>query len=455
MAAFVPGLGAFFAVSMLVAGSARDGLVFAVGFLLALGILSVLGSLVFWWCRHLAGSRVIKRFTAGKIAFRNLFRNKWSSLSCFVTIAMGVFLISLIPQIQKGLESEIMRPEGLKLPVFFLVDIQDEQTEPLADFMAGRAGELSHISPTVQGRILTVNHRPFFEKNKGKDRRLKGRGGRMRGQRLEFIFSYRKALADSETLVAGHQLSPEPWEFGSDKPFEISMAVSFADRFDFKIGDIIGFDVQGIPLKGQVKNLRKVRWNSFQPNFFLLFQDGVLNDAPKTHLGAISNVPPDQRRDLKNSLVDRFPNVSVIDVTQTAATILGVTDRLSLSVRFMAWLAIGAGLVSIFSIARHEARKNQNQTNLLKVLGCDFFTLQAISLIEFGFIGFTASLFALGLSIGFSLAISWYFFDSLWLFDHWYLTVILVLATGVCMGTGLLAVRKIMKTRPLELLSGN
>ena len=90
---------------------------FACGFILALALLSVAGGGVFYFCGILA--RRPGRSPVLKIAFRNLFRNRWSSLSCFVTISMGVFLISLIPQIQKGLESEIMRPEGLKLPVFF------------------------------------------------------------------------------------------------------------------------------------------------------------------------------------------------------------------------------------------------------------------------------------------------------------------------------------------------
>ncbi|HCY88338.1 MAG TPA: ABC transporter permease [Desulfobacteraceae bacterium] len=448
--AFIPGLAAFFGVSVLVAGSPRDGLVFACGFILALALLSVAGGGVFYFCGILA--RRPGRSPVLKIAFRNLFRNRWSSLSCFVTISMGVFLISLIPQIQKGLESEIMRPEGLKLPVFFLVDIQDEQKQPLMDFLSGQPGELTHISPVVNGRIQKINGRPFFEHGSDTEP-SRGRVNRMRGRRLEFIFSYRKELADSETLVKGRPMTRNPWVFGSAAPFEISMAVSFADRFGFKIGDVIEFDVQGIPLTGRVVNLRKVRWNSFQPNFFLLFQDGVLNDAPKTYLGAISNVAPDLRAALKNNLVDRFSNISVIDVTQTAATILGVTDRLSLSVRFMAWLAIGAGLVSIFSIARHEARKNRNQINLLKVLGCGRTTLQGISLLEFGFIGFTASLFALALSAGFSLGISWWFFDNLWRFDAFYLAAILTLATGVCMGTGLAAVRRVANARPLDLLN--
>ncbi len=449
--AYLPGLAAFFLISAVVAGRMRDGLIFAAGFVLAMILLSLAGILVFRGCRYFSNWPLPPGLFPVKLALRSLFRNRWASLSCFVTIAMGVFLIALIPQIQKGLALEIQRPEGLKLPVFFLLDIQEEQKTALTGFMGDAAGELSHISPMVQGRILSVNGQPFFEKSASQGEG--SRPGRMRGRRLEFIFSYRKALADSETITKGAPLSDMPWVWGSDTPFEVSVAVSFADRHSLKIGDVIGFDVQGIPLKGRVKNLRKVRWNSFQPNFFLLFQDGVLNEAPKTYLGAISNVPKDQRALLKNVLVDRFPNISVIDVTQTASTILSVTDRLSLSVHFMAWLAIAAGLVSIFSIARHQARKNRHQTNLLKVLGAGGFSLQAVSLVEFGIIGFLSSLFALALSVAFSRAVSSYFFDSLWALDFSYLLSILVLATAVCMITGATAVRQVMKGRPLDLLN--
>ncbi|MCD4721720.1 MAG: FtsX-like permease family protein, partial [Desulfobacula sp.] len=112
-----------------------------------------------------------------------------------------------------------------------------------------------------------------------------------------------------------------------------------------------------------------------------------------------------------------------------------------------------AGLVSIFSIARHEAWKNENQINLLKVLGADFKEIQAITLLEFGFIGFTAALFAILLSFGFSLAISWYFFDSLWQFDLGVSLMILLLTTCICMGTALTASRKVMNTKPIKLLA--
>jgi ABC-type cobalamin/Fe3+-siderophores transport system ATPase subunit len=145
------------------------------------------------------------------------------------------------------------------------------------------------------------------------------------------------------------------------------------------------------------------------------------------------------------SLVSVFVAVSV--------TLLTITDRLSLSIRFMAWLAIAAGLVSIFFIARHGAWKNETQVNLLKVLGADFKAIQGITLLEFGFTGFTAALFAVLLSLGFSRIFSWYFFDNLWQFDLLGSLVIFLLTTGICMATAFTASRKVMNTKPVTLLS--
>jgi len=444
LASIIPGLAAFLLVSIFAAGSMKIGIIFVVGFAIALAFLSLIGWLLLSVCQRISHTRI----TVAKIAFRNLFRNKWASLSCFVTIAMGAFLISLIPQVQQGLQNEIIRPEGLKIPVFFLVDIQDEQKTPFIEFMQNQEGELANLSPMIRGRITTKNQQPFQKEIQQSDDRPRRRGG----HRREFNFSYRKDLDVSETIVQGDPLSTTPWDFESKHPFEISVEQSFAERYGILIGDFLGFEIQGLPFEGQVKNLRKIRWNSFQPNFFLLFQNGVLNDAPKTFLAAISNVPLLKRQDLKNRIVDVFPNVSVIDVTQMAGTLLGITNKLSLSIRFMAWLAIAAGLISIFSIARHEAWKNENQINLLKILGSKFSEIQAITLLEFGFIGFTAALFAILLSYAFSWAISLYFFDSLWQINLKLSFLILFLTTGVCMLTAFTASRKVMNSKPVRLL---
>jgi len=445
IASIIPGLIAFLMISIFAAGSIQNGMVFIAGFLVALACLSFIGWLLFSLCQNLSYTRN----TIAKIAFRNLFRNKWSSLSCFVTIAMGTFLISLIPQIQNGLQNEIIRPEGLKIPVFFLVDIQDEQKTPFIKFIQNQDGELVNLSPIVRGRILSKNQHAFQSGNHQSGTQTR----RRRGRRLEFNFSYRRNLDVSESIVKGSPLSNTAWDYDSHLPFEISVEQSFAEEYGIGIGDLLGFEIQGITLEGRVKNLRKIRWNSFQPNFFLLFQNGVLNDAPKTFLAAISGVPVSKRQDLKNKIVDAFPNVSIIDVTRMAQTLLAITNKLSLSIRFMAWLAIAAGLISIFSIARHQAWKNESQFNLLKILGSKFREIQAITLLEFGVIGFTAAMFAIILSYAFSWAVSWYLFDNLWQINLGISILILFLTTFVCMITAVTASRKVVNSKPIKLLA--
>ena len=437
----LPGTIAFILISIYAAGALKTGLVFVGGFTLAIGVLFLIGQGYIQVCRRLSYSRI----PVVKIAFRNLYRNKWTSLSIYVTIALGTFLISLIPQVQNGLQTEIVKPDGLKIPVFFLIDIQDEQKEPFVSFMNEQIGAISNLSPMVRGRILKRNNQPFHNQSDSSRRR--------RGRRLEFNFSYRESLDVSETITRGDPLSKAYWDWQSNTPFEISVEESFAKENRIEIQDILEFEIQGITITGQVKNFRKVRWNSFQPNFFLLFQNGVLNDAPKTHLAAISQVPMNQRQQLKNKIVDRFPNISVIDVTQMANTLLDISNKLSVSIHFMAWLAIAAGLISIFSIARHEAWKNQNQINLLKVLGSEYQAIRAITLLEFGFVGFSATLFAILLSYGFSFGISWYYFDSLWQINLMISLCILLLTTLICMGTALSASRKVMSTKPIHLLT--
>ena len=162
VAGFLPIPATFFLISCQTTGSVRGGLFFTAGVVLALGLLSGMGPLFFQAAKFFSRTDS----TVGKIAFRNLFRNKWSSLSCFAGIAMSAFLISLIPQVQKGLQNEISRPDGLKIPAFFLVDIQEEQKAPFLDLIKQEKADLSNLSPMVRGRILSINGQPFHQEPK-------------------------------------------------------------------------------------------------------------------------------------------------------------------------------------------------------------------------------------------------------------------------------------------------
>lgn len=439
----IPAIIFFILLSTFLTGSLIQALFFTGGVFFVIIFLGGCSLLFMYFCQkastHLRG--------VPKIALRNIDRSKFFSSSVFITIGVGVFLMNLIPQVQKGLEMEIGQPEGMTLPTYFLIDIQEDQRDGIEAFFTERPGRLSNVSPMVRGRIKSINGEDFHQRRKQAQRKTEGDL-----RRTEFNFSARKDLDVSETMIAGREMTRQAWLPGSDELFEISLAEYFGQRHNVGLGDVIEVDIQGIAMKGVVVNIRKVRWNSFQPNFFMLFQPGVLDLAPKTYLAAVNEVPSENKTTLKSELMASYPNISVIDVTRTVETILGIGNRLLFSVKIMAFLATLAGLVAVFSIARNESLFHEKEYNLLKVLGAGFNNIRLIAVLEFGLMSIVASLAAMSLGFCFSYLVSWNFFDRIW-GVNWQMSLLIFFGTvAVCIGTTLIALEGVIRKRALSLL---
>jgi putative ABC transport system permease protein len=316
--------------------------------------------------------------------------------------------------------------------------------------LAQHGTALDHLSPLVRARLEAVNGTPFRTELDGQvltreqegDRRFRSRG---------INLSYRTALSNSERIVSGRPLAASYDPLSSEPP-ELSLEERFASRLGLRLGDLLIFDVLGVPVEGRVVNFRQVKWNSFQPNFFILFQPGVLEEAPASFLGSISRLDDQQRLTIQNIVVQEFPNVSVIDVTRIVTRILQISDQMSLAIRMMAWLSILVGLVVVYSIARHEVQTRQWELNLLKVLGARFQDVRTLVLLEFGLLGFFAALFGLLLSLAMSYALAWQFFGRLWMLA-WEVSVASVIGVSLLsMGVALLAASGTLRQKPLALL---
>jgi putative ABC transport system permease protein len=394
--------------------------------------------------------RVLERKSlTGSLAWRmaslNLARHKAASLACFLAIALGAMLVNIIPQIKSVLEEELSRPNGVKVPSLFLFDIQDEQVVGLQSLLKENSTELDFLSPMVQARLSKINGEAIKEEAEdAMESQEDDRRRRMRNR--TYNLSYRSEFSSSENLVSGEPFKGSyVWE--KDKPASMSLEVRFADRVGLEVGDTMEFDVGGVPVVGKVVNLRRVKWTSFQPNFFVQFQPGVLEDAPKTFVAAIPDADFDKKILLQNSIVKKFPNISIVDVSNTIERIMAVITQISKAITFMAILSLVAGLAVLFSIAGYQAQSRRRDTVLLKVLGLRFSTLQNINLIEFAILGFSAAGLGAFVSIGVSYVLAFMLFDSAWIYSLTipaYTTAVIVL---LCIGIGAFATRRSLRQK--------
>jgi putative ABC transport system permease protein len=211
--------------------------------------------------------------------------------------------------------------------------------------------------------------------------------------------------------------------------------------------------VQGVPVEGRIVNLRRVQWTSFQPNFFIEFQPGVLDDAPKSLIAAVSSLPKDSKLAIQKDLALSFPNVTVIDVTQVMERLLATAGQMSLALKTMAFLTLIAGFGVLLAIARTESAKRRPDIVLLKALGMGFFRVRVTTACEFALLGFISAFIGAGLSVLGAMIFTRELFDSIGILNFGMPATIAGVVTMLCVATGLTATEGVLRTEAQRALS--
>lgn len=356
--------------------------------------------------------RLPLHFWVYKYAIKSLQRRKATSLVLFSTIGTAVLLLNFLPQLKNSLKTEFLNSQNSQLPSLFLFDIQDEQIDPLKKIIKQNNKEISQLSPIVRSRILKINDVPYERKvdfTKFKTREEE-RDARFRNRGINL--TYRDQLSQSEAIVEGIPFS----EYKGDV-HGLSIEIKYAERMGIKIGDTIEFDIQGVEVKGQVINLRKVKWASFQPNFFITFAGGVLDDAPKTSIGIVNSLKDEEVTSIISQVAQSLPNISIIDVRQLIRDLLRVSDQMTLSLELMAYLSLITGFIVLISLISIQLQDRKWEINLFKILGSPNSSINAYLIFEYGII----TLLSIILGVIFSILMSYltlkYTFETSFVLD--------------------------------------
>jgi putative ABC transport system permease protein len=307
------------------------------------------------------------------------------------------------------------------------------------------------VAPMIRARILSINGKAFERsldptqtatREQEQESRLRNRGVNL---------SYRDSLSASESLVQGQWFSG-PFVAAPETLPGLSVEQHYAERVGLRLGDLVQFDVQGVQLSAKVTSLRTVSWNSFQPNFFILLQPGVLDLAPKIWLITLGPMPTEKSKDLQNQLLQKFPNVSLLDVHKIVESLTDLTLKITWILLLMAVFSLLSGWVVVFAIVLQRAGQRLRDLNLLRVLGASDRSIVRILSMEFALLSSLAAALGTLLSALFAALLNWF------LFEQFYpLSVGLLAASGGVVAVSSLLVsgvsaRSSLRRNPSELL---
>ncbi len=448
----IPGILAFWGICLFQSNSSKLANYF---------FLSLFISVVFLYLVGIAALWALDRFSQNsslnlRLATRSLSRNRTSTVTGFLALGTGVLLLNIIPQFQYSLDQEIGSTDGSgKLPKLFLFDLQEDRLPELMDTLEERGKPLQNLTPWVRGKLIALKGKKY-EELKETDREYENPQEQRRSsfRNRSFNLSYRDHLLESEEIISGRMVSMH-YDSNSTLPVEISMEHKYAESLDLEVGDLMQIEVGGVLIDAIIVNLRRVKWTSFQPNFFVQMQPGVLENAPKTFVGTLNDLSDKEKSDIQNLLVRKFPTVSIVDVERTGRKVLDIISQMTWALQVMAGLSILAGIIVLYSLAREKTRQQRWEINLLKVLGASFSDLKMQVRIEFGMLAISASTLGIALSMSTSYLLAEKVFDRVWSF-HWALPVVIISGVfSISLLVTELATRKILREKPLLLLTKN
>lgn len=377
---------------------------------------------------------VVWRFGIGNITHRVR-----GSLVQVLAFGLGIMVLLLLTFVRSDLLNEWQDTIPADAPNRFIINIQPDQVAGIKAFFSAEPQlSAARLFPMVRGRMTAVNGRQVDpgEYEDDRARRLATR---------EFNLSWANELQADNTIVAGR------WWGADDRGSRmLSVEEGLAETLGIEMGDTITFTVAGQSFTAEVASLRKVEWDSFNVNFFVILPPGVIDDYPTTYI--TSFYLPAGAHQVLNRLVRAFPNITVLDVAAILDQVRNMIERVSLAVEYVFGFTLIAGLVVLYAAIQATLDERIRENAILRTLGARRRQIVRTLLTEFAGLGALAGVVAATAAsvIGYVLAEHIFHFD--YDLNPWLWVTGIAGAALVIGAAGYLGTRFILQRPPLATL---
>lgn len=375
---------------------------------------------------------------AWRFGLANIARRARASSVQMVALGVGIMVLVLLAVVRADLLDAWRGRLPVNAPNHFLINIQGDQVKAVQAFFRARGVATPGLYPMVRARLTAINGQPV----------VADRYSELRAQRLvtrEFNLSWADQPQTDNRIVAGRWWQPN--ERGSRV---ISVEQELAHTLGLRLGDTLTFNVSGTDIALEVTSLRKVRWDSFQVNFFTVVPPGVLEDQPAQWITSLYLAPSD--RAVLTELVRAFPNVTVIDIDALMVRVRALMDRVSAALEYVFLFALAAGLAVLYAAIASTHDERRYETALLRTLGARRAHLVRGLTAEFVTLGAAAGLLAGLAATLIAYVLGAYVFEVGFRFNPWVGIVSMALgAIGVGVA-GVLGTRAVLNQPPLATL---
>ncbi|KMN16433.1 ABC transporter permease [Pseudomonas helleri] len=355
-------------------------------------------------------------------------------------LAFGLILLSmaLIALLRGELLDTWQNQLPKDAPNYFALNILPTDKDAFGARLHELQAQAAPIYPVVPGRLISINGEPVQEivtKDSSGDKAVQ----------RDLSLTWAADLPEGNELTAGQWWSAQPPQGVPG----VSVEAKVAESLKLKLGDHLVFTVAGVNREAQVTSLRSINWDNFQPNFFMIFQPGTLQDLPTTYLTSFYLAPGHDTQIIE--LSRSFPAVTILPIDALLEQLRSILAQVTIAIEYVLLFVLAAGMTVLFSGLQSTLDERIRQGALLRALGAERQLLIKARRIEFGLLGATSGLLAAVGAELVSLVLYRYAFDLPW-HPHPWLLLLPVLGAVMVGGAGVFGTRRALNASPLTVL---
>jgi putative ABC transport system permease protein len=373
---------------MAVARDVKMGGIALGGFLGAILVFAALGFGAVLILRSIADRLAGRMPTWWTLGTRQVTAQPVQTVVQICALSVGLLALMLLVLIRTDLVDSWRAATPADAPDRFVINIQPDQVTSFQKLLRDSGVQRFDWYPMVRGRLVAINGKAMKPQDYEDER----------AQRLadrEFNLSYAAHSPDYNPVVAG--------EYKPNEPNAFSVEQGLAKTLKLKLGDRLSFDMAGVVYEGRITSLRKVDWSSMRVNFFVMAPSGEMPQWPVSYITAFKM--PLQGK-LDRTLVQSYPNVTVVDVSATLAQIQSVLGQVITAVEFLFIFTLATGVIVLMAGLMTSRERRAKEWAVLRSLGATqtlLFTVQRVELLGMGALSGAMSATA-ALGIGWGLA---------------------------------------------------
>ena len=374
---------------------------------------------------------------AWRYGIANVARRGHESSVQVVAFGIGLMVLLLLTVVRTELMASWQAALPADAPNHFVINIQLDERATVTEILADHRIAAPSYTPLVRARISHVNGIPLSE-YQAKDERA----ARELGDDLNLTWA--ATMNPANELIDG-----EWWQEGDTLP-QVSIEERILEEIGLRLGDQLTYAVAGDSVTVTITSVRRINWDTFSPNFFMVVSPNTLENFPQSFVTSFY-VEADQRAatvDLSRAL----PTVSVIDIGAVLDQVRRAMTRAALAVQYVFLFTFAAGITVLLAAIQATRDERMYESAVLRTLGARrSVILQGVAaeFIALGLLAGTLGAFGAGL-IGYVVANE--------LFELDYLPGPTLLLAGLVVGgvvvgiSGTLAARSVVNEPPVSTL---